>query len=231
MSPAVWGVLVLGMLFVFVALRIPIALALMAAGFIGYAGLDGVGRALLVVGAVPGEMIRGYSFSVVPLFVLMGTVAAAGSVAAGGTLGILIPPSAVLVIYALLAEESVPALFAAAFIPGALLTLFAIIVAKVVASRPGVAPPVEEPAERPHRALLATWKLGFVFALASCWIGLTLSYVFPETPSGPAIVLVAGVFFLISAIFGPLGFGGRLPKATAAEPKPTASSVPDERTL
>ncbi|MEM6848303.1 MAG: metal ABC transporter permease [Pseudomonadota bacterium] len=79
--------------------------------------------------------------------------------------------------------------------------------------------------------ITAQLGLGFGFALASCWIGLTLSYVFPETPSGPAIVLVAGVFFLISAIFGPLGFGGRLPKATAAEPKPTASSVPDERTL
>jgi len=54
--------------------------------------------------------------------------------------------------------------------------------------------------------------LGFVFALASCWIGLTLSYLFPETPSGPAIVLVAGGFFLISALLGPLGFGARLRK-------------------
>ncbi len=52
--------------------------------------------------------------------------------------------------------------------------------------------------------------LGFVFALLSCWIGLTLSYFLPETPSGPAIVLVAGGFFLISVLFGPLGFAGRL---------------------
>ncbi len=49
--------------------------------------------------------------------------------------------------------------------------------------------------------------LGFVFALLSCWIGLTLSYIFPNTPSGPAIVLVAGAFFLISALCAPLGFG------------------------
>ncbi|MEO0624264.1 MAG: metal ABC transporter permease [Pseudomonadota bacterium] len=47
--------------------------------------------------------------------------------------------------------------------------------------------------------------LCFVFALASCWIGLTLSYLLPETPSGPAIVLVAGVVFVISMVFGPLG--------------------------
>lgn len=54
--------------------------------------------------------------------------------------------------------------------------------------------------------------LGFVFALVSCWAGLTLSYVFPNTPSGPAIVLTAGGIFAISALLGPLGFGGRLYK-------------------
>ncbi|MEM7719062.1 MAG: metal ABC transporter permease [Pseudomonadota bacterium] len=47
--------------------------------------------------------------------------------------------------------------------------------------------------------------LGIVFAVVSSWIGLTLSYLFPETPSGPAIVLVAGGFFLMSAVFGRLG--------------------------
>lgn len=54
--------------------------------------------------------------------------------------------------------------------------------------------------------------LGFAFALASCWIGLTLSFVLPETPSGPSIVLTAGGFFLFSALLGPYGFGKRLPK-------------------
>ena len=56
-----------------------------------------------------------------------------------------------------------------------------------------------------------TGQLGltFAFALASCWIGLTLSYLFPETPSGPAIVLTAGGFFLISVLLGPHGFGER----------------------
>lgn len=63
---------------------------------------------------------------------------------------------------------------------------------------------------------------GFAFALASCWIGLTLSYLLPETPSGPAIVLVAGGFFLVSAAFAPLGFGrkrspgGNLPRPASA---------------
>ncbi|WP_462381828.1 TRAP transporter large permease [Pseudomonas sp. Marseille-QA0892] len=43
-----------------------------------------------------------------------------GCLAAGGTLGILIPPSVVLVIYAILAQENISALFMAAFIPGVL---------------------------------------------------------------------------------------------------------------
>ncbi len=47
-----------------------------------------------------------------------------GSVAAGGTLGILIPPSIALVVYALIAEQSVPRLYAASLLPGLLLFLF-----------------------------------------------------------------------------------------------------------
>ncbi|MEM9319649.1 MAG: metal ABC transporter permease [Pseudomonadota bacterium] len=72
--------------------------------------------------------------------------------------------------------------------------------------------------------------LGIVFALVSCWIGLTLSYVFPETPSGPAIVLVAGVVFSISAVFGPLGFGGRLKRPSPVEPKTLSNPVTEKRT-
>ena len=64
--------------------------------------------------------------------------------------------------------------------------------------------------------------LGFIFALLSCWIGLMLSYIFPDTPSGPAIVLVAGAIFLISVLcaplgFGPLGFGPKARKSSLAD--------------
>ena len=45
---------------------------------------------------------------------------ATGTLAAGGTLGVLIPPSVVLVIYAILAEQNVAKLFVAAFVPGVL---------------------------------------------------------------------------------------------------------------
>ena len=54
--------------------------------------------------------------------------------------------------------------------------------------------------------------LTFVLALASCWIGLIVSFYLPEVPSGPAIVLVAGVIFFFSLIFAQQGFhvGARL---------------------
>ena len=71
--------------------------------------------------------------------------------------------------------------------------------------------------------------LGFVFALASCWIGLTLSYLLPETPSGPAIVLVAGGVFAVSAVLGPFGFGGRLRKPSSDTSAQIAQTPTEER--
>ena len=53
--------------------------------------------------------------------------------------------------------------------------------------------------------ITAQLGLGFICSLLSCWLGLTLSYVLPETPSGPAIVLVAGAIFVLSALLGQLG--------------------------
>ena len=57
---------------------------------------------------------------------------AAGVVAAGGTLASLIPPSAILVIYAIIVEESVGQLLLAGFIPG---VLSAIIYAFIISGR------------------------------------------------------------------------------------------------
>ena len=62
--------------------------------------------------------------------------------------------------------------------------------------------------------ITAQLGLGFIFSLLSCWLGLTLSYVLPETPSGPAIVLVAGAIFVLSALFGPLGLRGQFSATT-----------------
>ena len=43
-----------------------------------------------------------------------------GALAAGGTLGILIPPSVILIIFAILTEQNIAKLFLAAFVPGAM---------------------------------------------------------------------------------------------------------------
>lgn len=47
--------------------------------------------------------------------------------------------------------------------------------------------------------------LTFVFAIVSCWAGLILSFYLSDVPTGPAIILVAGVIFLFSLIASPLG--------------------------
>ncbi len=93
---------------------------------------------------------------------------ATGSVASGGTLGILIPPSVILVIYAIIAEESVPKLFAAGLIPGLILAMFHVIVIVVlVRLRPGLAPSTPSMALRERLwAMVGMWKLVLLFFLA-----------------------------------------------------------------
>lgn len=67
---------------------------------------------------------------------------ATGTLAAGGTLGILIPPSIVLVIYALLAEENIERLFTAALLPGLLAMLgYMLTIALYVRLVPGAEKP------------------------------------------------------------------------------------------
>ncbi len=66
---------------------------------------------------------------------------ATGSLAAGGVLGILIPPSVVLIIYAIIVEANIVTMFAAAMIPGILaVLLFIVTIAIYVAIRPEAGP-------------------------------------------------------------------------------------------
>lgn len=91
----------------------------------------------------------------------------AGSVAAGGTMGILIPPSGALIIYALLIEESVGKLFIAGMIPGFLQLLLYVVVMMVVAKvAPTWAPagPRSTWKER-FQSLTQIWGVVFLFSL------------------------------------------------------------------
>lgn len=74
---------------------------------------------------------------------------ATGSLAAGGTLGILIPPSIAMIVYATFTETSVAKLFMAGVIPGVVLTLmFMAYLAFAAIRRPGIAPRETEPLTR-----------------------------------------------------------------------------------
>lgn len=92
---------------------------------------------------------------------------AAGAIAAGGTLGILIPPSVIMVIYAIMTEQSIGALFAAGVIPGVLATLLYMGASMVATSRdPSLGPPGEKSSwpER-LRALRDIWAVVVLFAV------------------------------------------------------------------
>jgi C4-dicarboxylate transporter DctM subunit len=90
-----------------------------------------------------------------------------GTLAAGGTLGIQLPPSIVLVIYAILTEQNISKLFAAAVIPGLIaMTGYMIAVAIYVRMVPGHAPDVEDkPPPMTWRALGGVLPILGIFAL------------------------------------------------------------------
>jgi C4-dicarboxylate transporter, DctM subunit len=67
---------------------------------------------------------------------------ATGTVASAGTLGVLIPPSTVLIVYAILVQESIGKLFIAGIVPGIILSLFFVAtVALLCARNPALGPP------------------------------------------------------------------------------------------
>jgi C4-dicarboxylate transporter, DctM subunit len=92
---------------------------------------------------------------------------AAGSVAAGGTLGILIPPSVILVIYGIMTEQSIGALFAAGVVPGVLAMLLYMAAARWTTHRnPKAGPPGERTDWSGRaRALKEVWGVLVLFVV------------------------------------------------------------------
>ena len=241
MSVALIGTLGVVLLLVLIAFRVPIAVALAASALLGYAAIDGWPSALRMFGSVPYQLASAYSLSVIPLFILMGAVAArgkmatelfqacnavfsgirgalanatigacalfgaicgssiataatfsqvaipemrrhgydpafaAGAVASAGTLDVLIPPSVLIAIYAIAAEQSLVKLYAAAFIPGFVLAGLYVVTVWIIAwMRPGWIPKVAAmPLRVRLRASLGMWKLGvlFFFAVFGIYLG------------------------------------------------------------
>ncbi|MBF9029870.1 TRAP transporter large permease subunit [Rhodobacterales bacterium HKCCE3408] len=106
--------------------------------------------------ALPEMRKRGYSDSL-----------STGVLAAGGTLGILIPPSIILVIYAILAEQNIVKMFVAALVPGILAALgYMITVAIYVWIKPDAASKADRvPYAQRFRTLMQIWPVVVIFGL------------------------------------------------------------------
>lgn len=207
MSSMAVGALGMGVLLALLILRIPVAFAMFAVGFVGIAVLNGLPSAMSLLASETFTLASSAELVVVPLFILMGNVASAtgmsgrlydaayaiigsvkgglasatiigcggfaalsgssvasaltmgkvslaemarfnydprlstGAVAAGGTLGILIPPSTGFVIYAILTQQSIGRLFLAGVLPGLLLlSLFVLLITVLCWLRPALGP-------------------------------------------------------------------------------------------
>ena len=249
LSPLMTGII--GMLLLFIAFLsgLPIVSCLILVGFLGMSYLRGAPAGLSIMGSSPFSTASHYTFSVIPLFVLMGefcfysgigtdlyqmayrwfghfpgglsmgtvvgcggfaavcgdsmatavtmgTVAlpemkrfnydpkiAIGCVAAGGTLGVLIPPSLAFILYALLADQSIATLFMAGIVPGILLVLLFMLTIYVMARwNPALAPPGPAATWRERfNALKGVWATLALFALV---IGGMYAGVFTPTEGG-----------------------------------------------
>jgi tripartite ATP-independent transporter DctM subunit len=187
--------------------RVPIAIAMIVVGTIGFALLRGVDASLVMLSTTAFDSVFSYSLSVIPLFIFMGNLLAysgvasglfsatqrlvrrlpgglamaavlscggfsavsgsslataatmskvampslrkfgysdslsSGAIAAGGTLGILIPPSVILIIYGILTESDIGLLFLAGIVPGIIGLLgYVIAVWAAVKLNPSLAP-------------------------------------------------------------------------------------------
>ena len=121
---------------------------------------------------------------------------ATGALAAGGTLGILIPPSVVLVVYAILAEENIEKLFTAAFIPG-LIAMFGYMITVAIYTRL-VPSSASRGARLPYaarlKAMVPVWPVIVIFALVIGGI-----YTGAFSPTAAAAVGVAGTAIVAMA--------------------------------
>ncbi|WP_338446399.1 TRAP transporter large permease [Pelagerythrobacter marensis] len=126
------------------------------AGCAGFGAINGSSLATTAtVGlvALPEMKKRGYSPAL-----------ATGTVAAGGTLGQMIPPSGALIVFGIIAEQSIGTLFTAAIVPGITQALFyCAVIAVITWLRPSIAPPSQR----------ATWRQRGI-ALARIWDMLAL---------------------------------------------------------
>lgn len=257
------GVLLIGVLLVLIALRVPIGAALVAVPFIGIYLLFGWKPAIGALKIIPYNFAANWQLSSVPMFLMMGFLAyhtgitrglfqaarmwlarlpgglavasifgaagfasvtgssvacaaamgriavpemlrqgyddrlATGTVAAAGTIGALIPPSILLIIYGIIAQVPISPLFIAAVSAGLLTTISYVLVVIIWARiNPAVAPRVEEHYSMGERIRILI-KVGPVILLAILVFGGLFLGVFTPTEAGA----VGAVLCAIIALF------------------------------
>lgn len=229
-------------MFALMAIRVPIGIAMGAAGVLGFAALSGWKAGFNLLANVPLSVVTDYNLSVIPMFILMGAFASrggmsrelftagrawlghlrgglamasvaacggfaaingssvataatmaqvalpemrragyhpglsAGLIAAGGTLGIMIPPSVIFVLYGIMTETDIKKLFAAGVFPGLLAVgLYFLVVQVISRLRPDALPRGEAHtwSER-WGSLRGLWAvvLLFMFVLGGIYGGL-----------------------------------------------------------
>ncbi|MBW1737118.1 MAG: TRAP transporter large permease subunit [Deltaproteobacteria bacterium] len=243
------GLMGMALLFIAFLAGLPVFTSLIFVGFLGMCYLRGTAAGLSIMGSSPYNTVSHYTFSVIPLFVLMGefcffsglgkdlydmaykwvgtlpgglamgtvvacggfaavcgdsmatavtmgTVAlpemrryeynprlAVGCVAAGGTLGVLIPPSLAFILYALLTDQSIATLFIAGIVPGILLiSLFMISIFLRARRDPTLGPPGPRTSLKEKiYSLRGVWATLILFAIV---IGGMYVGVFTPTEGG-----------------------------------------------
>lgn len=250
MTPVTAGFAGIALLIILLFSGMPLGFVMGLVGFVGFAYLSGFEAALALLGSVPYSTFSDYGFSVLPLFMLMGsflyvarissdlydtaytwvghfpgglamsTIAACGgfaamcgsstatsasigiavlpemkrykyslslatgSVACGGTVGVMIPPSIILIIYGIIAQESIGKLFIAGIIPGILQVLF-LVAAIILICRinPSAGPPGPRTSFKEKiKSLKNIWVLLILFALIMG--GIYLGFFSPTEAGG-----------------------------------------------
>ena len=260
-KPVTAGILGVVLLIVLLFSGQSIGMTMAIVGFLGMAYITGLEPSFASIGSSPYSTVSTYSFSVVPLFILMGafcffsglssdlyyavyrwighfpgglamatigacagfaaicgssvatvatlgTVAypemkkykydsslATGCIAAGGGLGVLIPPSIILAIYGIITEQSIGKLFLAGFIPGIIEAIFLIATVYIICKRNPILGPRGEVSTYKERfaSLKSTWGVLALFLLV---IGGLYAGIFTPTEAA-AVGAVGALLFTL----------------------------------
>lgn len=275
MSPELVGIIGLAVMVVLLMLRVPVAVAMIAVGLVGFGIITNWRAAFARLGSDAFFGASIYSLSVIPLFVFMGLLLAssalgkdvyraidaffwrfrgglgiatigasamfgavsgsavasattmsvvavpemrrynydpgfaAATAAVGGTLGALIPPSAVLVLYGVLTEEPISQVLIGGIIPGAMCAIILMITAYIVVRlRPHYAPAsAEAPPLSKWKAVRMVWAVPLIFGIS---MGGIYFGVFTPTEAGAAGALLSILYALVTRRMTWEGFKGAL---------------------